>query len=75
MPQFKPLCRDLEVYRVKLTKGARIVFEVAVDYDQQTKSWREMLRLWVCGKPTCTCPITHNSHLSMICISVLQAHH
>ncbi|KAK9807285.1 hypothetical protein WJX73_007725 [Symbiochloris irregularis] len=39
--------RDLEVYRTKLTKGARIVFEVAVDYDQKSKSWREMLRLWV----------------------------
>lgn len=35
------------MYRTKFTKGGRIVFEVAVDYDQATKTWREMLRLWV----------------------------
>ena len=41
-------CRGLEVYRTLLSKGARIVFEVAVDYSQTAHVWKEMLRLWVC---------------------------
>lgn len=41
-------CRDLEVYRTLLTKGGRIVFEVAVDYSQTAHIWKDMIRLWVC---------------------------
>ncbi|DBB16378.1 TPA: hypothetical protein ACH3X3_014672 [Trebouxia sp. C0006] len=39
--------RGLEVYRTLLTRGGRIVFEVAVDYSQTAHTWKEMLRLWV----------------------------
>ena len=42
-------CRDLEVYRTLLTKGGRIVFEVAVDYSQTACIWKDMIRLWVCS--------------------------
>lgn len=42
------ICRDLEVYRTLLTKGGRIVFEVAVDYSQTARIWKDMIRLWVC---------------------------
>ena len=46
--QYFWLCRDLEVYRTLLTKGGRIVFEVAVDYSQTAHVWKDMIRLWVC---------------------------
>ncbi|KAL0040884.1 hypothetical protein WJX79_008605 [Trebouxia sp. C0005] len=39
--------RGLEVYRTRLTKGGRIVFEVAVEYSHTAHAYREMLRLWV----------------------------
>ncbi|DBB04235.1 TPA: hypothetical protein ACH3X1_013259 [Trebouxia sp. C0004] len=39
--------RGLEVYRTRLTKGGRIVFEVAVEYSHTAYAYREMLRLWV----------------------------
>lgn len=41
------LCRGLELYRTLLTKGGRIVFEVAVDYSHISHSWTDMIRLWV----------------------------
>ena len=47
------MCRGLEVYRTLLTRGGRIVFEVAVDYSQTANTWKEMLRLWVSLQP-CT---------------------
>ena len=46
-------CRDLEVYRTLLTKGGRIVFEVAVDYSQTARIWKDMIRLWVCLSIAC----------------------
>ncbi len=45
------LCRDLELYSTKFTDAGRIVFEVAVDYDQVSHSWKEMLRIWVSAPP------------------------
>ena len=39
--------RDQELWRCKTTRGGRIVFEVAADFDERSKTWKEMLRLWV----------------------------
>lgn len=39
--------RNLKVYRTLLTKGGRIVFEVAVDYSETAHIWKDMIRLWV----------------------------
>ena len=38
--------RDQELWRCKTTRGGRIVFEVAADFDERSKTWKEMLRLW-----------------------------
>ena len=43
------------MYRTLLTRGGRIVFEVAVDYSQTAHTWKEMLRLWVCALPSQAC--------------------
>ena len=40
-------CRGLEVYRTLLTKGGRILFEVAVDFVDTHNQWQEVIRLWV----------------------------
>ncbi|KAK9819698.1 hypothetical protein WJX72_001361 [[Myrmecia] bisecta] len=39
--------RALELWRTKLTRGGRIVFEVALDFSETSSTWKEMLRLWV----------------------------
>ncbi|KAK9854785.1 hypothetical protein WJX84_000152 [Apatococcus fuscideae] len=39
--------RDQELWRCKTTRGGRIVFEVAADFDERSKTWKEMLRLWL----------------------------
>lgn len=36
-----------ELWRLKITKGGRILFEVAVEYDEESRTWVEMIRLWV----------------------------
>lgn len=38
---------DLELWSTRWSKGGRIVFEVALDYSENRKTWMEMLRLWV----------------------------
>jgi hypothetical protein len=38
-----------ELWRLKITKGGRILFEVAVEYDEESRTWAEMIRLWVRG--------------------------
>jgi len=38
---------NLELWRTKFSKSGRIVFEIAVDYSERLKVWRENLRLWV----------------------------
>jgi hypothetical protein len=39
--------KGLELWRTKFSKAGRIVFEVAVDFSQRSKTWQETLRLWV----------------------------
>ena len=36
----------LELWSSKLTRAGRIVFEVAADWSETSKCWKEMLRLW-----------------------------
>ena len=44
-------CRGMlwpqELWRLRVDKGGRILFEVAVEYDEESRSWSEMIRLWV----------------------------
>ena len=42
-----PAFQDLELCSAKVLRGARILFEVAVDFDETSRSWKEMLRIWV----------------------------
>ncbi|KAK9842411.1 hypothetical protein WJX84_005751 [Apatococcus fuscideae] len=42
-----PALHDLELWSCKLLKGARILFEIAVDFEEASRTWKEMLRLWV----------------------------
>ncbi|KAI3424745.1 hypothetical protein D9Q98_008134 [Chlorella vulgaris] len=49
----------LELWRTKLTKGGRIIFEVAADYSESSKGWRDMLRLWVIT-------LDHNSYMKQV---------
>jgi hypothetical protein len=42
-----PLVPSLELWSSKLTRAGRIVFEVAADWSELSKCWKEMLRLWV----------------------------
>lgn len=42
-----PALHDLELWSGKVLKGARILFESAVDFDETSRSWKEMLRIWV----------------------------
>lgn len=36
----------MELWRSKLTKGGRIVWEVAAEWSESSRCWREMLRIW-----------------------------
>eukprot|EP00887_Chlorella_sp_A99_P006107 scaffold22.g6107.t1 len=38
--------KSLELWSSKLTRGGRIVFEVAADWSENYKEWKEMLRIW-----------------------------
>ncbi len=40
-----------ELWRLKITRAGRILFEVAVEYDEESRTWAEMIRLWVGGFP------------------------
>ncbi len=42
-----PALHDLELWSCKLLKGARILFEIAVDFEEASRTWKEMVRLWV----------------------------
>lgn len=42
-----PALHDLELWRGKVLRGARVLFEIAVDFDEASRSWKEMLRIWV----------------------------
>ena len=53
-----PALCELELWSSKVLRGARIIFEVAVDFHEASRSWKEMLRIWVrksclhsCGDP------------------------
>ncbi|KXZ49100.1 hypothetical protein GPECTOR_23g31 [Gonium pectorale] len=41
-----PLFGQQELWRLKITKAGRILFEVAVEYDEESRTWAEMIRLW-----------------------------
>ncbi|EFJ46513.1 hypothetical protein VOLCADRAFT_118102 [Volvox carteri f. nagariensis] len=41
-----PTLAQQELWRLKVTKGGRILFEVAVEYDEESRTWAEMIRLW-----------------------------
>eukprot|EP00775_Hariotina_reticulata_P001454 gene1454-1796_t len=36
----------LELWRTKITKGGRIIWQVAVDFSQERKAWMDMIRVW-----------------------------
>lgn len=40
----------LQLWHTVWCKGGHIVFEVALDYSETSRSWTEMLRLWVCNR-------------------------
>ncbi|GLI67624.1 hypothetical protein VaNZ11_011871, partial [Volvox africanus] len=46
LPADDPMLAQQELWRLKITKGGRILFEVAVEYDEETRTWAEMIRLW-----------------------------
>lgn len=37
---------SLDLWRVKIDKGGRILFEVAAEYNETTHQWVEMIRIW-----------------------------
>lgn len=42
------LCHPLqELWRLRLDKGGRVLFEVATEYDEEAQYYAEMIRLWV----------------------------
>ncbi|PSC76135.1 TPR and ankyrin repeat-containing 1-like isoform A [Micractinium conductrix] len=44
---FEGVPPTMELWRTRLNRGGRIVFEVAADYSEASRSWRDMIRLLV----------------------------
>lgn len=38
--------RGLDLWRLKINKGGRVLFEVAVEYSEEQRCWCECIRLW-----------------------------
>lgn len=41
------LGEGLELWRTKVTRGARIVWEVCPDFDDEQHCWKDMIRIWL----------------------------
>ena len=45
-PGSQSLIGKLELWRTKLTKGGRIIFEIALDFSERERHFMDMIRIW-----------------------------
>lgn len=66
-----------ELWRLKITRAGRILFEVAVEYDEESRTWAEMIRLWVgsksmTGSVQCSMQVNRKQQTAASCSPVQQ---